>query len=252
MRKVEFRAAGLGACFLVLTLFPVPARSSYVGQYGAALCADYEHYDCVTAGKKVIEQEVKTKEGTRTVKKAVDPAWEDLFPDPREREIVMKVNRINYPLRAGYRIAVPKDLAHKTLMDFSPFPKKIDPPGERTIIFDPKVLAFAAYDAEGKLARWGPAVGGRAGLDTRAGEYRIVSKGGPDCRSHVYPEGCRGRACSPMPFCMDFNKGAAFHAGDLPGRHESHGCVRLFYDDAKWLNREFAEVGVRVIIRPYP
>ncbi len=242
----------VGATALALMLAAAGARADYVGQYGAALCADSARYYCVTAGKKVVEKEVRTGKGAKTVRAMADPTWEDVFPDPVEREIVMKLNRINYPLKAGYRIAVPKELAGKSLMDFSPFPKKIAAPGEKVIVFDPALLAFAAYDAAGALVRWGPAVGGRAGLDTGAGEYRITGKGGPDCRSHVYPRGCRGTACSPMPYCMNFNQGAAFHGGPLPGRRESHGCVRLFYDDAKWLNREFAEVGVKVEIRPYP
>ncbi|HUT52466.1 MAG TPA: L,D-transpeptidase [bacterium] len=244
--------AGAGAAALALVLGALAARADYVGQYGASLCSDSARYYCVTAGKKAVEREVRSGQGTRKVRALSDPTWEDIFPDPVEREIVMKLNRLNYPLKAGYKIAVPKDLAGKSLMDFSPFPKKIAARGEKLIIFDPALLAFAAYDAEGTLRRWGPAVGGRAGLETRAGQYRITGKGGPDCRSRVYPRGCRGRGCSPMPYCMNFNQGAAFHGGPLPGRRESHGCVRLFDDDAKWLNLEFAEVGVKVEIRPYP
>jgi hypothetical protein len=223
------------------------ARADFVGWYGAVLCEDREKYDCVTLGKQVVEKKV----GTRVVRKLAEPTWEDAWPDPEERELVMKINRMNKNLRSGIRVAVPKEMRGRGLMSFSPFDKKITPPGEKLLIFDPSIYAWAAYDRDGKLLRWGPAVGGRGGFRTPVGEFRIYSKGDAACRSRVYPEGCHGRQCTPMPFCMTFERGNAFHAGDLPGRHESHGCVRLFYDDAEWLNREFVEYGTRVIVRPY-
>jgi len=244
-------AMGLAVGFLLGICAVNSARAGYVGQYGAALCADRAHFNCVIPGKVVVEKEVKTKAGTKTVRRLADPRWEDMWPDAREREIVMKINRMNCPLRAGYRIAVPKQMAGKKLLDFSPFPKTIESPGERTLIFNPRLYAFAAYEADGTLLRWGPAVGGKGGYRTPAGTFRINSKGGPDCRSRIYPEGCKGRGCSPMPYCMEFQKGAAFHGGVLPGRHESHGCVRLFYDDAEWLSKNFVKVGVKVIVKPY-
>lgn len=54
-----------------------------------------------------------------------------------------------------------------------------------------------------------------------------------------------------MPYCMFFKGGYAIHASDVPGYNASHGCVRVFYEDAEWLNREFADIGTSVIVRPY-
>jgi lipoprotein-anchoring transpeptidase ErfK/SrfK len=53
---------------------------------------------------------------------------------------------------------------------------------------------------------------------------------------------------------MFFNKaGYAFHGSPkVPGQNASHGCVRIFTDDAKWLNENFVEIGTTVIINPYP
>ena len=45
---------------------------------------------------------------------------------------------------------------------------------------------------------------------------------------------------------------------DMPGYRASHGCVRMFVEDAKWLNHEFVEIssdrnqqrGTLVIVKP--
>ena len=46
-----------------------------------------------------------------------------------------------------------------------------------------------------------------------------------------------------MPYCMYFHKGFALHgSNDIPGFRASHGCIRMFTDDAKWLNHEFVDI----------
>lgn len=61
-----------------------------------------------------------------------------------------------------------------------------------------------------------------------------------------------------MPYCMFFHGGYALHASPVvPGHHDSHGCVRLFLEDAKWLNEEFIELssdtqkGTTIVVNPY-
>jgi hypothetical protein len=52
---------------------------------------------------------------------------------------------------------------------------------------------------------------------------------------------------------MFFKGGFAMHGSrGVPGYNASHGCVRMFVDDAQWLNKDFADVGTQVIILPYP
>lgn len=62
-----------------------------------------------------------------------------------------------------------------------------------------------------------------------------------------------------MPYCMYFHKGFALHGSDdIPGYRASHGCIRMFTQDAKWLNEEFVSVnnertntlGTLVVVRP--
>ncbi len=55
---------------------------------------------------------------------------------------------------------VPRDLAHVTLLDLSPFPKKINGEHEKEIIVDQDKLAWGAYDAQGNLVKWGPIASG--------------------------------------------------------------------------------------------
>ena len=118
-------------------------------EYGPALCGDTVNFYCLEVGNTIIHQEVKLKDGsTITREKKTLETWETLFPDETEREIVKRINRRNTPLYRKQKIAVPCDMAGKTYMDFSPFPLKIEPPGEKLLVWDPALLAYGAYDPE--------------------------------------------------------------------------------------------------------
>ncbi|MBI2786082.1 MAG: L,D-transpeptidase, partial [Legionella longbeachae] len=82
--------------------------------------------------------------------------WEKLFPDAEERDMVRRINRMNIALRPGMTIAVPKNIDRLTIYDVSPFPRYIDPNGEKTIYVSQKKLAWGAYDQDGELLWWGP------------------------------------------------------------------------------------------------
>jgi len=77
---------------------------------------------------------------------------------------------------------------------------------------------------------------------TPTGDYEVARKH-KDHKSSKYPEPDGGW---PMPWALRFNGNAYWiHAGDMVGRPASHGCVRLFYDDAKELF-EWADIGTKV------
>jgi L,D-transpeptidase ErfK/SrfK len=229
------------------------------GDYGARLCK-VSGYHCMVAEAQTVERTVQTRRGpvTRTVR--VGPSWESFWPDPRERDIVRRINRMNTGMRGGMTLAVPDDMEGKTVLDFSPFPQKIQGQGERLLIFDPGLLAWAAFDADGRQLRWGPAAGGKdycpdihRSCHTAVGKFRVNFKGGRGYHSHSYPVGCRGPGCAPMPWFVHFGEGCGFHhSTSVPGMNASHGCVRLFYEDAQWIHQEFAEIGTKVRVRPYP
>lgn len=125
-----------------------------------------------------------------------------------------------------------------------------------TFIFNPNTLSWKAINENGKVVRTGRGSGGksycsdiRRGCKTPSGVYRIISKGGPGCRSSRYPVGKGG---APMPYCMFFSKYYAIHGSyDVPNYNASHGCVRVRPNDANWLSKNFIKVGTKVIIKPY-
>ncbi len=218
---------------LLLWTQPVAAASQ---RYGEKLCKDPD-YTCITV-----------KSGQ---------SWTSLFPNSYDREVVQRLNRTGNALYSGMRIAVPVNLSHTDLLNISPFPATIASPGRKTIIVDPKKLAFGAYDSNGNLVHWGPVSAGKnycpdlkRRCHTITGTYTIYTKQGAGCKSKKFPIGKGG---APMPYCMFFHGGYALHGSpNVPGYNASHGCVRLVTEDAKWLNTQFVNVGsTKVIIRPY-
>ena len=135
-------------------------------------------------------------------------------------------------------------------------PDQIDSHGEKVFIFNPNVLTWAAYDAGGNLVRKGHGSGGRGycpdikrGCRTPAGSFRVTGKRGAECKSSIYP---KPRGGAKMPYCMFFNKNYAVHGSyDVPDYNASHGCVRVYPQDAQWLNHNFMSIGTKVIVRPY-
>jgi hypothetical protein len=210
--------------------------------YGTGLCG-YPQYNCV--------------------KVASGQSWENMFPDPEQRDLVQRINRTYNSLWSGREIAIPLSLSNINMYDVAPFPIKMEGETEKQIIIDQEKLAWAAYDAEGNLVKWGPISSGRdkcsdsnRSCRTLTGIFRVFSKENVNCKSDVFPIGKGG---AKMPYCMYFHKGFALHGSDdIPGVRASHGCVRMFIQDAKWLNENFVELssernnfmGTKVTVRP--
>ena len=189
-------------------------------------------------------------------------SWESKFPDENQRDLVQRLNRTYNRLIPGQVLVVPKDLSKANLLELAPFPHQISD-REKQIIVDQDKLAWGAYDANGQLVKWGPIASGRDkcpdsanSCRTLTGMYRVFSKEGPDCQSDIFPI---GRGGAKMPYCMFFHKGFALHGSDdIPGYRASHGCIRMFVEDAKWLNHHFVDIssernqqrGTLVIVKP--
>lgn len=219
----------------------VQANQNMQIYYGPALCKT-SAYECI-----------KVKPGQN---------WQNLFPDEQKRDLVQRVNRTYNWIGSGKVLAVPKNLSSVTLLELAPFPRNIAD-HEKQIIVDQDKLAWAAYNEDGMLVNWGPISSGRTKCPDSAGScltltgmYRVFSKENEKCKSDIFPVGKGG---AKMPYCMFFHKGFALHgANDIPGYRASHGCVRLFERDAKWLNHEFVEtgnenndyLGTKVVVRP--
>lgn len=205
--------------------------------YGAKLCANDPQFSCYTVQK--------------------GDTWETLFTDLQQRDLAMRINRKNTKLEPGAKIAVPNNINRSIPLDFAPLSKQITPSqlGEKTIVISIKDLSFGAYDEVGNLQHWGPVSAARGycpdvkrSCHTVRGQFTIYRKEGSKCVSTKFPV---GRGGAPMPYCMFFKGGFALHGShDVPGYNDSHGCVRLFVSDAKWLNEDFSKDanGVRVVI----
>lgn len=140
--------------------------------------------------------------------------------------------------------------------DYSSLPRRIAPHGERVFIFSPRMLRWAAYDAQGYRVSGGIANGGAHHCEdlgrpcrTPRGTFRIHTKKGADCISNKFPLPDGG---APMPYCMFFNGGYAIHGSPyISGSNTSHGCIRVHTGAARWLHRHFLSRGTKVIVLPY-
>ncbi len=219
--------------WLIICIILILSLTEAQAYYGKQLCG-YPEFSCT-----------KVKRGD---------TWEKRWPDPEQRDLVKRINRINLPLANRSLVVVPKHLANLTMLDLAPFPSDIHSLKQKTIIVDLTKLAFGAYDRQGHLIYWGPVSGGRewckdidAPCETPLGEFRIFRKQGEECVSSQFPIEEDGGA--PMPYCMHFSQGVALHGSEaVPGYNASHGCVRLYIEDAQWLNQEFADIGTTVIV----
>lgn len=231
---------------LIISLLPVLSlaekEDTFTAYYGTGLC-NYPQYKCI-----------KISQGQN---------WAKLFPDENQRDLVQRLNRTYNPLWTGKVIVVPVEIKTATLFDLSPFQLKIEPSPDRQIIVDQEKLAWAAYDEHGQLVKWGPISSGQDKCSdssnscrTLTGIFRVFSKENKHCISNAFPAGKGG---ARMPYCMFFHKGYALHGSeDIPGYRASHGCVRMFTQDAKWLNENFVQSsdkdnnfsGTIVIVRP--
>lgn len=150
----------------------------------------------------------------------------------------------------------PKRAYPRTVSRSWGFPRKRKATGRRVFIFSPKLRAWAAYDANGRLVRTGRASGGKhycpdvgRSCRTPRGVFRIQSKRGPHCRSSRYPVGKGG---APMPYCMFFSRYYAIHGSpNVPRHNASHGCIRVLPSAARWLSQNFIRIGTTVIVRSY-
>jgi len=194
--------------------------------------------------------------------------WDERFPDVQKRQIAMLINRRNTLLWNGHIIALPK-VFYSNPFIYSPFPREKAWFGPKHIVVDLNKLAWAAYEPipwqnlRARLVRWGIANGGakvcketgRLECKTHPGTHAVMKLYNAGKRSDLYPVDCANKkSCGhPMPYYMPFHRdGTGAHGNKwLVGRNASHGCVRMMVEDARWLNRQFAYVGMPVVVEDY-
>lgn len=88
------------------------------------------------------------------------------------------------------------------------------------------------YVEDDRVVATGPVSSGSAEHPTPTGSFRVLSKI-KDKRSGKYTNYFDQN--TPMPYSLQFYGPYFIHEGWLPGYADSHGCVRLQYEDARLL-----------------
>lgn len=143
---------------------------------------------------------------------------------------ILALNRIEKNrLRPERPIVIP-ECPSENFNTYSPFPENINflqciP---KTVLISKRVQAFGLYE-NGELVKWGPVSTGKSSTRTpnglNYGNYKAKRKISTVDDSWV------------MPYYFNFMnfEGVGVHQYSLPGYPASHGCVRLFMDDAKFI-----------------
>ncbi len=88
------------------------------------------------------------------------------------------------------------------------------------------------YVEDNRVLANGPLSSGSAEHPTPTGDFRVLSKE-KNKRSGKYTNYFDQN--TPMPYSLQFYGPYFVHEGWLPGYADSHGCVRLRYEDARFL-----------------
>lgn len=144
--------------------------------------------------------------------------------------LILALNRVDKNrLRPERPIIIP-DCVAEEFNTYSPMPDNIDflqciP---KTVLISKRVQAFGLYE-NGELVKWGPVSTGKSSTRTPSGlnygNYKAKRK-----VSTVDPSWI-------LPYYFNFMnfEGVGVHQYALPGYPASHGCVRLYMDDAKYI-----------------
>lgn len=161
--------------------------------------------------------------------------------------VIARINKMSpIYLDSAEIIKVPYDF--EWAKNWSPLPESLNEyeDFEKLIYIDISEQWLGAYE-KGILVNSFPISSGRKGIDekgrpsyaTRPGNFKIIWKYEKQWSKKFEVWLYRG---------MNFYKGFTIHAGSpLPGYPTSHGCVRLFYQNAQWIYK-WAPVGTPVII----
>jgi lipoprotein-anchoring transpeptidase ErfK/SrfK len=112
-----------------------------------------------------------------------------------------------------------------------PLDEPLPPAKSRALQIDLASQRFSYFEDD-RLVRSGEISAGTTEHPTPTGEFRVLSKQ-KDKVSHSYTN--YFDMPTPMPYSLQFYGPYYIHEGWLPGRPDSHGCVRLHYEDARFL-----------------
>jgi lipoprotein-anchoring transpeptidase ErfK/SrfK len=124
-----------------------------------------------------------------------------------------------------------------------PDPKTLPAAGKRQLDIRLATQRFNYFEDD-QLVWSGPISSGAAEHPTPKGDFRVTAKD-IDKRSGSYTNFFD--LPTPMPYALQFSGPYWIHEGYLPGKPASHGCVRLRYEDARFVYSRI-KVGDRVVV----
>jgi len=177
---------------------------------------------------KIFRKEIKYNVDSLKTKSNIDSLFNSYSED--QLNTILALNRIEKNnLRSKKPIIIP-ECASDDFNTYSPFPENINflqciP---KTVLISQRVQAFGLYE-NGELIKWGPVSTGKNSTKTpnglNYGNYKAKRKISTVDESWV------------LPYYFNFMnfEGVGVHQYALPGYPASHGCVRLYMDDAKYI-----------------
>ncbi|MFV8224539.1 L,D-transpeptidase [Christiangramia aquimixticola] len=177
---------------------------------------------------KTFRKEIKYIIDTLDTRKKIDSLL-NAYPEDQLKTI-LALNRIEKAnLRPERPIVIP-DCVSEDFNAYSPFPETVETIKciPKTVLINQRVQAFGLYE-NGELVKWGPVSTGKKSTPTpnglNYGNYKAKRK-----ISTVDPSWV-------LPYYFNFMnmEGVGVHQYSLPGYPASHGCVRLYMDDAKYI-----------------
>jgi len=177
---------------------------------------------------KTYRKEVKYRIDSLRSKQNIDSLLSTYNED--ELKTILAINRIEKnKIRPNKPLVLP-ECAAEEFNNYSPYPDNLQELQciPKTVLINKRVQAFGLYE-NGELIKWGPVSTGKGSTQTPAGlnygTYKAKRKISTVDDSWI------------LPYYFNFMnfEGVGVHQYALPGYPASHGCVRLYMDDAKYI-----------------
>lgn len=177
---------------------------------------------------KLFRKEIRYSIDSLQTKEDLDSLF-NTYSD-EQLKTILAINRIEKNrVRVNRPLIVP-ECASEEFNAYSPFPENIEVLGciPKTVLINKRVQAFGLYE-NGELVKWGPVSTGKSSTRTPSGlnygNYKAKRKVSTVDASWI------------LPYYFNFMnfEGVGVHQYALPGYPASHGCVRLYMDDAKYI-----------------
>ena len=177
---------------------------------------------------KIFKYEIDYRVDSLYSRKDIDSLFQSYTDE--QLKTILALNRIERSrLRPNRQIVIP-ECASAEFNVYSPFPENIHflqciP---KTVLISQRVQAFGLYE-NGELVKWGPVSTGKRSTRTpnglNYGNYKAKRKISTVDESWI------------MPYYFNFMnfEGIGVHQYSMPGYPASHGCVRLYMEDAKYI-----------------